>query len=100
MRSGLAFALEDVAQERYEQDEKWGVQHHPDGTGGDGTDLEAKAAIARCEGAFADDNGTWRHILEEEFYEAMAKTDQRELIRELTQVAAVAVAWIEDIRGR
>jgi hypothetical protein len=43
---------------------------------------------------------TWKHILREEFLEAMAEEDPEQLREELVQVAAVAVAWIEAIDRR
>lgn len=96
----MDFVLNEVAVERESQHAKWGEQNHLDGTAQDGAAFEAKAAIARCEGAFEDGRGTWRHILEEEFYEARAQDDLRKLRHELIQVAAVAVAWVEDIDRR
>lgn len=92
--------LGEVAAERKRQNEKWGEQNHLDGTGQDGFKYEAVAAIDRCEGAFRDARGTWRHILEEEFFEARAAENAETLRQELIQVAAVAVSWVEAIDRR
>jgi len=43
---------------------------------------------------------TWEMILLEEVWEALAETDPVKLRAELIQVAAVAVAWVEDIDSR
>ncbi len=92
--------LSQVADERVSQDNKWGEQSHPDGTGGTSWETERDGAIASCGQAFAAGSGTWRHILEEETAEAYAESDLGRLRAELIQVAAVAVAWIEDIDRR
>lgn len=90
----------DVVDERRRQNTKWGVQHHSNGTGYPGTAADARDAQARCDAAFRDGIGTWRHILTEEIAEAYAETDRAALRAELIQVAAVAVAWIEDLDSR
>lgn len=93
--------LLDVKRERERQVRKWGPQQHPDGTGGirfkalrdvytrinDGREADAEPAV-------------WSDILLEEVYEALSETDPVKLMTELTQVAAVAVAWVEDRRAR
>ncbi len=89
-----------IARERKAQDEKWGEQNHPDGTGRpmDGD----VAARARDECDAHANNGTleWRHILHEEVCEALAESDPEKLYVELIQVAAVAAAWAEAIKLR
>lgn len=66
--------LEEVGQEREAQDLKWGEQNHRD--------------------------SVWLAILTEEVGEcAKAILEGKGLTRELIQVAAVAVAWVES-RGR
>jgi len=92
--------LDDVFDERVEQDEKWGEQNHPDGTGRTFSTLDA--ARIKSENALRVAKGTltWQDILEEEVIEAFAETDSQALIDELVQVAAVAVAWIECIERR
>jgi hypothetical protein len=92
--------LAEVDAERTRQDEKWGVQNHPDGTGYSYLVTKANTARRDCDHEFAAGNGSWRLILREEFAEALACTDPAELRAELVQVAAVAVAWIEAIDRR
>ncbi len=88
--------LEEVLAERSRQDEKWGTQDHPNGTN-NVFKLAADAARCECELSFADGRGTWFDILREEFYEAMAEEDPKNLRTELIQTAAVCVAWVEAI---
>lgn len=92
--------LNDVFGERVRQHIKWGEQHHPDGTGSPFMRKMADEMRQLCEDEFAAGRGHWRHILGEEFFEAMAESDPEKLATELIHVAAVAVSWIEDIRGR
>lgn len=87
---------DDIADERDAQDEKWGVQSHVSGTGLQWT-VEADMAKARCERAARAEKLTWVHILDEEVLEAFCETDPVKLRAELVQVAAVAVAWIENL---
>lgn len=95
-----ARVLHAVGDERRRQDEKWGEQNPPDGTGG--TQLEDKATLQRAKTnrVFRAGQGTWRDILEEEVAEALAERDPGALREELVQVAAVAVAWVEAIDRR
>lgn len=85
--------------ERLRQEAKWGQQNHPDGTGAQYT-LKANQARDECDQAANDGTITWRHILQEEFYEALAESDEERLKQELTQVSAVANAWRESIERR
>lgn len=50
-----------------------------------------------CKTAAADGSLTWRHVLTEEFFEALAEHDPAALRAELLQVAAMAVRWVKDI---
>jgi hypothetical protein len=95
----LAAVLTEVAAERRRQDERWGPQNHPDGTG---DRFGAAAALARkeCDQAAGSGALSWRHILLEEVAEATAEDRPGALRRELIQVAAVAVAWVEAIDRR
>jgi hypothetical protein len=112
-------ALTVVAQERACQDARWGEQNHPDGTGPETMPLYAATATGfadddeahfirdvmcgRTDWRFktvADRPGTWADVLLEEVFEAMAEDDPVKLVGELTQVAAVAVAWVEAIERR
>lgn len=88
--------LPEIADERERQDERWGEQNHPDGTG-PGYRVHAIEARVRCQRAARIGLVTYKDILEEEVYEAFAETDPVELRKELIQVAAVAVAWIEKL---
>lgn len=91
--------LLEVQIERYKQNKKWGEQHHPDGTSAAFQDL-ADIAKERTEAAAKAGQVSWKDILEEEMFEAFAESDSEKLRHELIQVAAVAVAWIEDIDSR
>ena len=112
-------ALMEVAQERSRQDARWGQQNHLDGTGPETVPLYAATATGiadddeahyirdvmcgRTDWRFktlADRPGTWADILLEEVFEAMAEDSPVKLVQELTQVAAVAVAWVEAIERR
>ncbi|MCG7607150.1 hypothetical protein [Mycobacterium sp. CnD-18-1] len=104
--------LELVADERHRQYLKWGVQDPPgvlpELTGPkDAAEFyeipEAWLAKCRTNQSIANDDYTWADILIEEVSEAVEAAtlhhlglDTREaLIKELVQVAAVAVQWIE-----
>lgn len=92
--------LADVADERVRQHEKWGPQHHADGTG---PIFEAEAwAWKHYNDMRVGVTGDtyWKGILLEEVYEALAEQDRAKLREELVQVAAVAVAWVEDLDSR
>lgn len=92
--------LSEVAQECDRQDEKWGEQNHPDGTGGTVRVALAEAAKVQTDKAAKDGTVTWKLILGEEMLEAFAETDYAKLRTELIQVAAVAVHWVEAIDRR
>lgn len=93
-------ALSDVRAERAAQDERWGPQHHPDGTARPRDLAAADVQRQATDDAAATGALTWRDILSEEVAEAFAEADPDELRAELVQVAAVAVAWVEDIDRR
>lgn len=90
----------EVVAERERQDAKWGEQNHPDGTGRSWHQHMARSARQTCEEMFAAGQGTWGHILAEEFFEALAESDPVKLRAELIQVAAVSVAWVGAIDRR
>ncbi len=96
----LDLVLREVAHERVRQDEKWGEQNHPDGTGGSGAQADAELWRNACQQASSEGRVTWGLILGEEVAEALAESDASKLRAELVQVAAVAVAWIEAIDRR
>ncbi|MGI5202248.1 hypothetical protein ACQEU6_11810 [Spirillospora sp. CA-108201] len=95
----LARALADVAAEREAQDRRWGVQEFPDGTG-PGFTARAEEAKQTCATAWSRGELTWRHILTEEFHEALAESDPRNLRNELVQTAAVALKWVQSLDRR
>ncbi|MFC4007305.1 hypothetical protein ACFOY2_08735 [Nonomuraea purpurea] len=96
----LARVLADVAAERAAQDERWGMQTLPDGTGGQDATTHSDRARRQTDAAAQDGGLTWRHILEEEVLEAFAESDPARLRTELIQVAAVAVKWAQALDRR
>ncbi|MEU9024334.1 nucleoside triphosphate pyrophosphohydrolase [Actinomadura sp. NPDC048394] len=95
----LEKVLADIADERAAQDRMWGVQEFPDGTGPEFAGGADKAKDD-CADAWARGELTWRHVLAEEFHEALAETDPVPLRNELVQTAAVAVKWIQSLDRR
>lgn len=91
---------EEIVRERGAQDEKWGEQNHPDGTGLSTDKTCADYAKLVCDTRARNNSLTWRDILHEEVTEAFAETDPDKLRAELIQVAAVAAAWVEAIDRR
>ena len=92
--------LSEVQAERAAQDVTWGVQNHPDGTGGRGRVASANAARIACQSSAERGEVTFLDILAEEVAEAFAETGPELLRAELIQVAAVCVAWVEAIDRR
>ena len=92
-------ALEPIVQERKRQDDKWGPQNHLNGTSKT-YKIEADNAKEETDKAAREERLTWRHILTEEFWEAMAEEDVPKLEVELVQIQAVAQAWIEALKRR
>jgi hypothetical protein len=86
-------------QERTRQDLKWGEQNHLDGTS---IEFRGAALAAQFDTYEAAKEGTvtWQKILAEEVAEAFAEEDPHLLYKELVQVAAVTVAWLEAIARR
>lgn len=98
------------------QEEQWGLKSWQDGTGPAEHVLAAFAGwmyagaqelanVARNEADALEANGqvTWLDLLLEEVLESAAERpdlDNRELDRELTQVAAVCVSWLKDRERR
>ncbi|XRQ16132.1 hypothetical protein ACN3XK_36255 [Actinomadura welshii] len=95
----LRKVLEDIAAEREAQDRMWGHQDFPDGSGSEFTE-SAEEAKQQCAAASSRGDLTWRHILTEEFFEALAESDPEALRAELVQTAAVAVKWIQSLDRR
>lgn len=100
MNSPAINVLSDVEAERVRQDNKWGIQNHPDGTGRAYDRARALIEQESCEFAAKAGNLTWRDILNEEVWEAYAETVPELLRAELIQVASVCVAWVECIDRR
>lgn len=92
--------LVEISDERIRQNDQWGEQNHPDGTSITSHKRQADNRRWLCDQAAKDGKVTWKHILDEEVYEAFAETDPVKLREELIQVAAVAVAWVEAIDRR
>lgn len=115
-QAAAVLVLDEVRQERARQEEKWGVQRHPSldltllkREGGCTPERMAEhfeiPSEARgkflCQNAYANGEGTWAHIAIEEMAEAVGcMDDERKMREELIQLAAVAVAWVEDIDRR
>jgi hypothetical protein len=107
--------LYEISAERQRQDQKWGEQNHPDGTGDDvllfhnrvpatSTDTTSPtfgtmAYVARdtTDDMAAQGKVTYADILLEEVFEALAEQDPAKVRKELIQVAAVAVQWVQKI---
>lgn len=98
--SSTLLVLDEVGAERLRQDEKWGEQNHPDGTGNGTFSMLADAVRDWCQKAFAQGKGTWAHVLLEKVAEALAEEEAPNLRAELVQVSAVGAAWIEAIDRR
>lgn len=97
---GLMRAIDRVISERFAQHKKWGEQNHSDGTGRAADVDNANRAKALTDRHAETGDLTWRDILAEEFFEALAESDEDALKTELVQVAAVATAWVEAIERR
>lgn len=98
--------LAEVFDERERQEQKWGEQNHPDGTGPDvelntvyGAYMDQLADGHKLDTDYASKMGelTYKDIFLEEVFEALSEEDQEKLREELVQAAAVAVAWVEKI---
>lgn len=90
---------EEIFAERMRQDQKWGEQNYDDGTG-ESFAPAAEMAKSICEHAAKMNVITWHDILREEFFEAVAESDQTKLRTELLQIAAVCKAWVACIDRR
>lgn len=92
--------LVEVYVERCQQDARWGIQDHSDGTGRPEDLTLAEAAKILNDHKAERGTLTFRDILDEEVREAFAETDEARLREELVQVAAVAVLWVEALDRR
>jgi hypothetical protein len=95
--SPLVRITREIWEERRRAEEKFPGQHLPDGTGLEGDALAADLMKIRCKQRNADGTLTWRDVLSEEFFEALAEEESAKLRAELIQVANVAIRWVEDI---
>jgi len=93
----IARVLGEVSVERFRQLDKWGVQHRSPCTGAEDLRRDADLMRRRCQAAEEAGGASWRDVLLEEVFEALAEDDPAALRKELVQVAAVCAAWIEDI---
>lgn len=104
--------LVDVSREVVRQQAKWGVQNHPDhhpavqnrtvaadrpAFYGLPSEDDAKAL---CTADSFQGETNWTRILVEEVCEAVAAPDEEKLRKELVQVSATAVSWIDAIDRR
>lgn len=91
---------DEIIAERARQDAKWGEQNWPSVGGPNNFEQLAEFAKASCNNAMHDGTCTFFHIANEELLEAAAARDDVERRRELVQLAAVCVQWIEAIDRR
>lgn len=89
-----------ILPERWRQTKRWGMQALRDGTGGEAFIAEAEYWKECNDENAGTRNANWTGVLLEEVYEALSETDEEKLANELAQVAAVALAWLEDIERR
>lgn len=104
-RVAMHRVLTEVEFERMEQHFKWGEQNRPSFSAYwlDDPSIAAAADAAKsyADRAMKRDELCYADILCEEYLEAQSEHhDEAALRRELIQVAAVAVAWIEAIDRR
>lgn len=94
--------LDEVQQQLDRQLDKWGVQSHPDGTADNILNRAySRGGQEQCEEARSRGQMTWMHVLTEEVLEAHAEDPGTDNLRiELIQVAAVAIAWVENLDRR
>lgn len=92
--------LESVIEERDRAMAKFGVQNHPDGTGGGAAVILRDQQIELVDEQARKGTSNWRDILMEEVREAFAETDLVALDKELMQVMQVCCVWREDIARR
>jgi 8-oxo-dGTP pyrophosphatase MutT (NUDIX family) len=100
MPGALRPVLDDLIRERAAQDLLWGRQEFPDGTGDPQAAAEAERAKQRVADGWQAGTLSWREILTEEFWEAMAESSPSELRTELLQTAAVAIKWVQALDRR
>lgn len=104
---GTSTVLIDVLNERMRQLRKWGSQHRPEfplnhnfvEAARECNSVKALCDVAERAGPQPGFTGgaDWKTILEEEFLEAISEPELAKRRKELIEVAAVAVAWAEDL---
>lgn len=105
----LTAFLQRIVKERANQERKWGIQNHRSFAKG----VKTTVRLARYYKIPAPDEAkelyekraksgrvSWMDILLEEVTELMESSDDDELIEELIQVAAVAIAWAQCVARR
>lgn len=93
--------LAEVEIERHHQNDIWGDQNWPDGTGVLPSDKWTAGYLqTRCRNRFDEGIGSWRDIMQEALGEAYAESDPAPLRDALIRLSAVAVAWAESIDRR
>lgn len=95
--SPLATVTRQLCHELRRAQKKLPDQHLPNGTGKRWDANQAGLAREKCKLASASGQLTWRDVLTEDYFEALAETDPAKLRAELIQVAAVALRWVQDI---
>ena len=103
---------EEILLERHQQDLKWGVQDHPSISDkiSKGPNSNVMDKICRYYGiptqdkaqydvekAAKEGNLSWSHIAVEELSEVISATSEEHRRHELIQLAAVCIAWCENI---
>ena len=102
--------IEEILQERFKQDTKWGIQNWSsvdefwlENASSNylcnviyqiPNEIEAKKL---CDEATKNNKLTWTHIATEELAEVVCANTKEERRKELVQLAAVIVAWIESL---
>lgn len=96
--------LQSISVERSRQEMKWGVQELVDrieGVMNESPNHWLDVAVNyKNEDRKNPEGISWQSVLMEEVAEAFAETEPTEIIGELIQVAAVCVAWIENLSSR
>lgn len=93
--------LQEVLAERRRQHEKWGKQDFPDGTKTTESNQQYLSALKeKNDEAATKGSLSFAEILREEFVEAVTEENPDNLRKELVQVAAVCVQWIQAIDER
>ncbi|WP_432482545.1 hypothetical protein [Kineococcus esterisolvens] len=92
--------LAQIRAERDYQDRVYGEQHLPDGAGTAHRQWQASNSKVQRNIAIGRDELTWTHLLEERTDRALASTTDDMLFDRLVKVAAVSIAWAEDLLSR